>query len=266
MKHTSFRIAVAAMALVACARGDDYALAYHGKLVRADGGAISTKVPMTMEFRLFLSEEPDGSAPLWGRSAAVRFDDAGLFYTELRDSAGTAVAGALHDALSDAIAAAGGSNVWISVTPAGYGELLPRKRLGGVHRAEYAPTAGGAERVETPAIRADALAVGELAVGGNFTVAQPLAAGAVSIENVVSPGAGASIGAPGGKVLFPASFDTWTTMSFVPPRTDIVGRASADQLATCADPTLGVFSIPMLQGSTVWPNHVFRATGFIAGE
>ena len=263
MKHTSFRIAVAAMALVACARGDDYALAYHGKLVRADGGAISTKVPMTMEFRLFLSEEPDGSAPLWGRSAAVRFDSAGLFYTELRDSAGAALSGALHKSLSDAIAAAGGSNVWISVTPFGYGELLPRKRLGGVHRAERAVTANVAAKAVSPSIKAQELAVGELKVGGNFSVTKPLAAGSVSIENVVDPGAGTSIGASGGKVLLSPSFNYWKTESFSPARTDNQGVASADMLLACKDNTLGVFSMPMQQGVNSWPGAVFRAFAFI---
>ena len=84
----------------------DYALAYHGKLVAADGFSISTKVPMQMEFRLY--DSASSTTPLWGRRMSVRFlSEGGNFYTELRDSSGTALEGARFKNLADAAAAGG---------------------------------------------------------------------------------------------------------------------------------------------------------------
>ena len=111
----------------AAAANADMALAYHGKLVPAGGGAkISTKVPMTIEFRLYYHAQPGETAPLWGRAMPVRFDNDGMFYVELSDGAGVAVPNAAHERLADAIAATGGANAWLSIKPVGYGELLPR--------------------------------------------------------------------------------------------------------------------------------------------
>ena len=260
MKRTAM-LALAVLA-AACARGDDYAVAYHGKLVRADGQALSTRIPMPMEFRLFLSETPDSSAPLWGRSTAVRFDENGLFYTELRDSAGTAVEGALHGSIADAVAAAGGSNVWISVTTVGYGELLPRKRLGGVHRAEHAVTAVKADRVEASSLTADAISVRSLSVGRNLTVKEPVSSGGFSIRNTITPKSGVSLGLPGGTVIFPPSFDHWSTLSWSETRPASGGNATSDTFGTFSTAELGVYTMPFFQGHVGWPAGFFRLTAF----
>ena len=97
-----------ALLIAAAAAADaDMALAYHGKLVPAGGGAkISTKVPMTVEFRLYRDEQPGETVPLWGRVMPVRFDGAGMFYVELSDGNGAAVPNAAHERLADAVAAA----------------------------------------------------------------------------------------------------------------------------------------------------------------
>ena len=97
MRFPAFAL-VAAFALAAVGARTDMALAYHGKLVRVDAQPIRTRIPMQMEFRLCASETPDGSAPLWGRRTNVRFEDGGLFYVELRDSAGTEIDGAKYAA------------------------------------------------------------------------------------------------------------------------------------------------------------------------
>ena len=78
-----YALCACAVALAATLARAEYSLAYHGKLVRTDGAAISTKVPMTMEFRLYQRQEPGETAPLWGRLAPVRFDATGSFYVEL---------------------------------------------------------------------------------------------------------------------------------------------------------------------------------------
>ena len=146
------------LGVAAAAANADMALAYHGKLVATGGHAkISTKVPMTVEFRLYRDEQPGETVPLWGRAMPVRFDNAGMFYVELSDGNGAAVPNAAHERLADAIAAGGVTNAWLSIKPFGYGELLPRKRLGGVHRAERAAAARKVERLDAGRIRAEAI-------------------------------------------------------------------------------------------------------------
>lgn len=245
----------------------DYAIAYHGKLVATGTAPISAKIPMQMSFRLFGSAEPDGSAPLWGRSLSVRFDDEGLFYVELRDSSGAALSGARHAALADAVAE-GGTNVWISVTPAGCGELLPRKRLGAVHRAERAATAVRTAVAAAPTVESRGeIAVGELVVRGNFTAEKIVPSSGFTVSNTVTAGSGVSLGSPGGSVLFAPSFDWWTTLVWPEPYPAATsGTVASDTLATCADASLGVYTLPLRQGGSSWPVGYFRVSGFIAGE
>ena len=182
--------------IAAAAANADMALAYRGKLVAAGGGAkVSTKVPMAVEFRLYRNAQPGETAPLWGRAMSVRFDDAGLFYVELSDASGVAVPNAEHGRLSDAIAAAGGADAWLSVKPVGYGELLPRKRIGGVHRAEHASTARRAGRLEAGGLRAETISAGSCEIGGSLTVTDSFAV-AGKIENAIDGTADISIGSP----------------------------------------------------------------------
>ena len=255
-----------ALAFAGTARAD-YALAYHGKLVRADNRPISAKVPMSMEFRICGSETPDGSAPLWGRRVVVRFDTGGLFYTELRDSSGAAIEGAVHASLADAIAAANGTNAWISVTPVGYGELLPRKKLGGVHRAERAAAAAKAAKVAAPAVESRGeISVGEFVVRGDFTAERIVPDSGFTVSNTVTAGSGVSLGSPDGTVLFSPSFNWWATESWPIPWGAYNGAAAADMLGTFTTEDLGIYTIPIRQGTVGWPAGYFRISGFIAGE
>jgi hypothetical protein len=64
---------------------------------------------MPMEFRLYRSETPGETSPLWGRRVPVRFDENGMFYVELCDGAGAEVSRAEKAKLADAIAAAEGN-------------------------------------------------------------------------------------------------------------------------------------------------------------
>jgi len=227
----------------------EYALAYHGKLVRTDGAAISTKVPMTMEFRLYQRQEPGETAPLWGRLAPVRFDATGSFYVELSDALGTAVANAGYASISDALASVKGGDVYVSVTPSGYGELLPRKRLGGVHRAERAAVATKASRLEAPKLVADTVVATEASVSGTLTVGKSFLSGGGTVRNTVDGTASVSLGSSKGSVLFTDSFSFWGE-----PSTGFINswsHAGVDLLAGFGtDSGLGAFSIPEQAGAS----------------
>ena len=221
---------------------------------------------MQMSFRLFGSAEPDGSAPLWGRSLSVRFDADGLFYVELRDSSGAALSGARHAALADAVAE-GGTNVWISVTPAGCGELLPRKRLGSVHRAERAATALRAATAAAPTVESRGeIAVGELVVRGDFTAEKIVPSSGFTVSNTVTAGSGVSLGSTKGTVLLAPSFDWWATESWPSPWGASDRAVTCDMLGTFATGDLGIYSVPIPQGAAGLPEGYFRISGFIAGE
>ena len=235
--------------IAAAAANADMALAYRGKLVAVGGGAkVSTKVPMAVEFRLYRNAQPGETAPLWGRAMSVRFDDAGLFYVELSDASGVAVPNAEHGRLSDAIAAAGGADAWLSVKPVGYGELLPRKRIGGVHRAEHAATARRVGRLEAGGLRAETISAGSCEIGGSLTVTDSFAV-AGKIENAIDGTADISIGSPSGTVLFTGAFDQWHVLTTL----DFQGstRVAVDVLAGFKKSAYGVLSLPVQSGSSV---------------
>ena len=238
-----------ALLIAAAAAADaDMALAYHGKLVPAGGGAkISTKVPMTVEFRLYRNAQPGDTAPLWGRAMPVRFDDAGMFYVELSDGAGVAVPNAAHERLADAVAAAGGADAWLSIKPVGYGELLPRKRIGGVHRAERATTARSVERLEAGPLAADTVSAGSCAIGGALNVTRSFVVGG-KIENTIDGTKDVAIGSPSGTVLFTGTFDQWTNLNM-----DFRGSThiAADLLSGFRKSHYGVLSLPVQAGSSV---------------
>ena len=238
----------ALLAAAAAAANADMALAYHGKMVAAGGNAkISTKVPMTVEFRLYRNAQPGETVPLWGRSMPVRFDDAGMFYVELSDAAGVAVPDVAHERLSDAIAAAGGADAWLSVKPVGYGELLPRKRLGGVHRAERVTTARKVDRVAAVGIKAKAVSAGSCEIGGSLNVTGSFIVGG-RIENTIDGTKDVAIGTPSGTVLFTDTFDKWESLT-------ISFRGSThiavDLLSGFKTSDYGVLSLPAHAGSSV---------------
>ena len=237
------------LAVAVAAANADMALAYHGKLVTAGGNAkISTKVPMTVEFRLYRDAQPGETVPLWGRAMSVRFDDAGMFYVELSDGAGAAVPNAAHERLADAIAAAGGADAWLSIKPVGYSELLPRKRLGGVHRAERATTARKIERLDAGGIKAEMVSAGSCEIGGSLNVTGSFVVGG-KIEDTIDGTRDVSIGSPSGTVLFTGTFDQWEDLRY----TDFKGstRVAVDVLTGFRKCDYGVFSIPVQAGSSV---------------
>lgn len=167
----------AAMLLAAASARADKAITYHGKLVSAGSAQISTKVPMPIEFRLYRSGDVGEAKALWGRRVSVRFEEGGLFYVELCDGAGSEVGGAEYGKLADALSSVNGADLWISLTPAGYGELLPRKRLAGVHRAERAVSVPKAARFVAQKLTADTLVADSVETQGGFTVRKSLTAG-----------------------------------------------------------------------------------------
>jgi len=236
------------LAMAAAAANADMALAYHGKLVATGGHAkISTKVPMTVEFRLYRDEQPGETVPLWGRAMPVRFDNAGMFYVELSDGNGAAVPDAAHERLADAIAAAGGPNAWLSIKPFGYGELLPRKRLGGVHRAERATTARKVERLDAGGIRAEAISAGSCEIGGSLNVTNSFVVGG-KIENTIDGTKNVAIGSPTGTVLFTGTFDRWGSPSSIFRGSTHI---AVDILAGFKKSGYGVLSLPVQAGYSV---------------
>ena len=268
MKMGQIRFAAfAAMLAASLSANAEMAIAYHGKLVAVGDAKFSTKVPMTVEFRLFRNAEPGETAPLWGRRAPVRFEDDGTFYVELSDAVGTATPNSVHERLSDAIAAAGGTGAWISVKPAEFGELLPRKRLGGVHRAERAATAASATEVVADKIKSDTAIVGECTVAGSLTVTKTFFSGGGVVKNTIDGMAGTSIGSANGTVLFTDTFNNWYDLTLSNYN---VPRFGADMLIgyKCSE-DYGAFSLPVQGGSpgsgiTV-KNKVFIVQQFLNG-
>lgn len=248
--HTMLAAACAAAALAAT--GSDnapgYAIAYHGKLVAEAPRRISTKVPMTVEFRLYQNAEPGETAPLWGRSVPVRFDKDGLFYVELSDSNGASVERALCARLADAVVRAGSAGAWISVTPAGCGELLPRRPLGAVHRAERAAAVPKADRVEAETLEAETLKVSTCAVSGSFKVAKSFASGGGRIESTVDGTKSVSIGAQSGSVLFSDTVNPfWNEFEHLSKNTS---HLTPDTLICYPkSDRYGAFSLPLPGGS-----------------
>ncbi len=243
----------------------EMAMSYHGKLVPVNGYAISTKIPMMIEFRLYRNAEPGETAPLWGRTAPVRFDEGGLFYIELSDTIGAAVENAVHGSLADAVAAAGGSDLWLSLKPYGYGELLPRKRLGGVYRAERAAIANRAGRVEAKRLKAYTLNAGECVIGGLLEVTNSLVSAGGTIHNTIDGTDDTSIGSSEGTVLFSDGFDCWQN------RTQSISFTSGTRFRTDvllgfgASSPYGVFSIPVQAQAPAGelPSGIFRIQQFL---
>ena len=235
------------LSVAAVAANADMALAYHGKLVAAGRAKISTKVPMTVEFRIYRNAQPGETVPLWGRAMPVRFDDAGMFYVELSDGAGAAVANAAHERLADAIAVAGGAEAWLSIKPVGYSELLPRKRLGGVHRAERATTARKVDRLDAGGIKAETVSASSCEIGGSQIVTNSFVAGG-KIENTIDGTKDVAIGSPSGTVLFTGTFDQWTDL--VSPFKSST-HIAVDLLSGFSTSKYGVLSLPVQAGSSV---------------
>lgn len=272
LMQTAFAATVATLAAMPAFAG--YSLAYHGRLVTATGAAVSTKRPMQMEFRLYTQAEPGETAPLWGRRVAVMLDSGGQFYTELNDEAGTASSRAKYSSLGEAIASASGGDVYISLTPAGCSELLPRKRITSIHRALKAQYAASARRAEAPLLSAPGATVGNLAIDGDLHITNSFQfAGSTIVTKITK--SGASLGGDGGSVTFSDTFDCWR---FLYPDDNSIGDASMNSFGTKTIKTdtiagfpytaeKGVCSIPVVEGTptTSLPKPV-RVDSFMPSE
>lgn len=214
MRKTLYPVLFCAVAAIAAVRASaEMAMSYHGKLVPAAGGAVNTRVPMMIEFRLYRNAEPGETRPLWGRTAPVRFDADGSFYVELSDSAGAAAGNALYERLADAIAAGRASDTWLSLKPNGYSELLPRKRMSGIHRAQRVAAASNALLLAAPELDAETVKTASCTIGGSMTVTKGVISSGGSIHNVIDAPDEASVGSSSGKVLITDSFDNWYNLS-----------------------------------------------------
>ena len=112
-------------------------LTYRGQLSRS-GGFAEGGENLALTFKIYDSAAP--AAVLWGRTVVAAVDKDGVFYAELKDDNGSAVQGAAHAALVDAVAAAKGA-LEIGLTPPGAGEIAPRQTLTtGVRAARAART------------------------------------------------------------------------------------------------------------------------------
>jgi len=239
----------ASLALVAATARAERAITYHGKLVPVGSAKISTKVPMPIEFRLYRNAEVGETKALWGRRVSVRFDEGGLFYVELSDGAGTELARTEHAHLADALASVNGADLWISLTPVGYGEMLPRKRLAGVHRAEKAKCAPKATRFVAPKLKADVLVADRLETQGAFNVRKSFTAGGGKIVNTIDGKVPVSIGSSAGSVIFTDTFNQWRDIeSYTLPSSK---NAMVDTLVTLkSDSSYGVASFPVPAGAS----------------
>ncbi|MCR5752059.1 MAG: hypothetical protein K6G91_08855 [Kiritimatiellae bacterium] len=252
MGKTFSRLAVCAAAVLAAAAvRADMALAYHGKLVPVGGAAVSTKLPRAMEFRLYRNAEPGETMPLWGRYAPVRFSEDGSFYVELSDETGSPLQKSVaYEKIADAVGACGDGDVWISVTPFGYSELLPRKRLGGVHRAERAVVAKSASKAVAPKLMADTIVAGTATVAGNLVVSNSFVGSGATLENTITA-PGVSLGVPGGTVVFTSTFSCWNNVDDVGDG-NFKTHVGADMLFLGNGGTnLGFFSVPLQHGQNV---------------
>ena len=136
MKKTAFFAMMALFAATAHAAVPEI-LTYRGQLFRT-GGFAEGGENLALTFKIYDSMSPD--VVLWGRTVVAAVDKDGVFYAELKDDNGSAVQGAAHTALVDAVAAAKGA-IEIGLTPPGAGEISPRQTLTtGVRAARAART------------------------------------------------------------------------------------------------------------------------------
>jgi len=249
MKKTFTRLAACAATavLAAAAARADMALAYHGKLVPVGGATVSAKLPRAMEFRLYRNAEPGETTPVWGRYAPVRFNGDGTFYVELSDEIGSPLPRAEYERLADAVGACSGEDVWISVTPVGYSELLPRKRLGSVHRAERVVVARGAAKAVAPKISAKTVVADTATVRGNLVIKKSFVGSVATLENTLTD-PNVTLGVPGGTVVFTSTFSCWNNVDDVGDG-NFKTHVGADMLFLGNGGSgLGMFSVPLQQG------------------
>lgn len=153
--------------------------AYSGRLERADGAQIETRLPKPMSFRLY--NRATGGRPLWGRTLPVRVEADGSFNVTLSDSHGSpSDALQQYESLSDAFAS-GGTDFWIGLSVENYDELLPRQKLAAVPRALSAVTADRIENLKADRLIADTVNIGNATVATLVVSNSLQSAGTVSI-------------------------------------------------------------------------------------
>ena len=197
MKKTAFFATLAAVAVATGATLPANAavpevLTYRGQLSRT-GGFAEGGENLALTFKLYDAAAPD--VVLWGRTVIAAVDADGVFYAELKDDNGSAVQGAAHAALVDAVAAAKGA-LEIGLTPPGAGEISPRQTLTtGVRAARAARTKAvdvfyAENRVMAGAAAVDELAVGSVTVTNGTAQLPPVCYLAPVAEQAVGGGKG----------------------------------------------------------------------------
>ena len=129
----------------------------------------------------------------------------------------------------------------------GYSELLPRKRLGGVHRAERVATARKVERLDAGGIKAETVSAGSCEIGGSLIVTNSFVVGG-KIENTIDGTKDVSIGSPSGTVLITGTFDCWDSPSTTFRSSTHI---AVDLLSGFTTSNYGVLSLPVQAGSSV---------------
>ena len=161
MKNSIMAILAAGMLATTAHAAVPEILTYRGQLSRT-GGFADDGENLSLTFKIYDSEAP--SVVLWGRTVVATVDHEGVFYTELKDDNGAAVAGATYTALVDAVAAAKGV-IEIGLTPPGAGEIAPRQKLTtGVRAARAARTKAVDVFYAENRVMANAAAVDDLIV------------------------------------------------------------------------------------------------------
>ena len=157
-----------AFAFAVAAEAVETSLAYQGVL-KDGAGASAITGARQIKFRLYTAAT--GGTPLWAREVNVNLDDAGLFNVELTDAVGSAVSGAKHENLADALREARSGNLFIGLEVAeSTGEILPRQKILMTPYASWAADvthASGAFSVDGKATLASAEVSGAMRIAGD---------------------------------------------------------------------------------------------------
>ena len=236
-------------------------LTYRGQLSRT-GGFAEGGENLALTFKLYDAAAPD--VVLWGRTVVAAVDADGVFYAELKDDNGSAVQGAAHTALVDAVAAAKGA-IEIGLTPPGAGEISPRQTLTtGVRAARAARTKAVDVLYAENRVMAGQVAIDELVVG-SVTVTN----GTAQLPPVcyLAPVAEQSLGGGAGEVTIKGLSPARAASPYAPASSGCYTTASAScDMALTYENDEGAFSVLLPKGCQVQgaPNTVrtVNATAF----
>lgn len=212
--------------------------AYSGRLERADGAQIETRLPKPMSFRLY--NRASGGRPLWGRTLPVRVEADGSFNVTLSDSLGSpSDALQQYESLSDAFAS-GGTDFWIGLSVENYDELLPRQKLAAVPRALSAVSADRIESLKADRLIADTVNI------GNATVAT------LVVSNSLQSAGNISITCPDDSSPTFSSVNSTKILNGIP-----VGKVTTSELLvlnnTTTDAAVILWSNPYVRGYPGYP-------------